>query len=118
MAKYLEKSEKEAIHREGVAREYIELLLWAMEQTDSPDLIVRLRWWEYRSKMEHPPKIEGSSIYMVPFVSVPWQSEPVESSSTEPNCKRRKTVGAMTLPRHPLPRRSPHPMGRLSAAEE
>ena len=31
MAKYLEKSKKEAIHREGVTREYIEPLLWAME---------------------------------------------------------------------------------------
>jgi hypothetical protein len=90
MAKYLEKSKKEAIHREGVTREYIELLLWVMEQTDSPDPIMRLRWWEYRSKMEHPPEIEGSSIYTVPFVRVPWQSEPVESSSTKPNCKRRK----------------------------
>jgi hypothetical protein len=118
MAKYLEKSEKEVIHWEGVVREYIELLLWAMEQTDSPDPIVRLRWWEYRSKMEHPPEIEGSSIYMVPFVRVPWQSEPVESLSTEPNYKRRKTVGATMLPCHPLPRRSPRPTGRLSAADE
>jgi hypothetical protein len=55
MAKYLEKSKKEAIHREGVAHEYIELLLWSMEQTDSSDPIMRLWWWEYQSKMEHPP---------------------------------------------------------------
>ena len=48
---------------------------------------------EYRSQMEHPPEIEGSSIYRVPFVRVPCPSEPVESSSTEPNCKRRKVVG-------------------------
>src|SRR5215216_4287113 len=109
MAKYLEKSEKEAIHREGVAWEYIELLLWAMEQTDSPDPIVRHRRWEYLSKMEHPLEIEGLRIYTVPFVSVPWQSKPVESSSTEPNfnCMRTKVVGTMTPPCHPLPRRSP-----------
>ena len=118
MPKYLEKSEKEAIHQEGVAREYIELLLWAMEQTDSLNPIVRERRWEYRSQMEHPQEIEGSSIYRVPFVRVSCQSEPVESSSTEPNCKRRKIVGPTTLPRHPLPRRSHLLTGRLSAAEE
>ena len=55
---------------EGVTPEYIELLLWAMEQIDSPNPIVRERWWEYRSQMEHPPEIEGSSIYRVPFVRV------------------------------------------------
>ena len=43
MAKYLQQSEKVAILPEGVAREYIELLLWAMEQTDSPNPIVRER---------------------------------------------------------------------------
>ena len=43
--------------------------------------------------MEHPPEIEGSSIYRVPFVRVSCQSEPMESLSTEPNCKRRKAVG-------------------------
>ena len=48
--------------------------------------------------MEHPPEIEGSSIYRVPFVRVSYQSEQVESSSTEPNCKRRKAVGPTTLP--------------------
>ena len=68
MAKYLQQSEKAATLPEGVAGEYIELLLWAMEQTDSPNPIVRERWWEYRSQMEHPPEIEGSSIYRVPFV--------------------------------------------------
>ena len=118
MAKYLQQSEKAAILPEGVAREYIELLLWAMEQIDSPNPIVRERWWEYLSQMEHPPDIEGSSIYRVPFVRVSCQSEPVESSSTEPNFKRRKTVGAMTLPCHPLPRRSPRLTRRLSATEE
>ena len=49
MAKYLQQSEKAVILPEGVAREYIELLLWAMEQTDSPNPILRERWWEYRS---------------------------------------------------------------------
>ena len=48
MVKY-QQSEKAAILPEGVAPEYIELLLWAMEQTDSPNPIVRERWWEYRS---------------------------------------------------------------------
>ena len=57
MAKYLQQSEKAAILPEGVAPEYIELLLWAMEQTDSPNPIMRERWWEYRSQMEHPPEI-------------------------------------------------------------
>ena len=49
MAKYLQQNEKAAILPEGVAPEYIELLLWAMEQTDSPNPIVWERWWEYRS---------------------------------------------------------------------
>ena len=118
MAKYLQQSEKAAILPEGVAPEYIELLLWAMEQTDSPNPIVRERWWEYRSQMEHPPEIEGSSIYRVPFVRVSCQSEPVESSSTEPNCKRRKAVDLMMLPRHRVPLRSHRLTGRLFAAEE
>ena len=47
MAKYLQQSEKAAILLEGVAREYIELLHWAMEQIDTPNPIVRERWWEY-----------------------------------------------------------------------
>ncbi len=49
MVKYLQQSEKAAILPKGVAPEYIEMLLWAMEQTDSPNLIMRERWWEYRS---------------------------------------------------------------------
>ena len=113
MAKYLQQSEKAAILPEGVVRDYIELLLWAMEETDSLNPIVREWWWEYRFQVEHPPEIEGSSIY-----KVPCQSEPVESSSTKPNCKRRKAVGPTTLPRHRLPRHSHRLMGRLSAAEE
>ena len=91
MAKYLKKSENAAIHPNGVARESIELLLWAMEQTDSPNPVMRPRWWEYRSKIEHPED-QGSSSHKVPFVRVPCQSEPVESSSTVPNCKRRKQL--------------------------
>ena len=47
MAKYLQQSEKVAILPEGVTWEYIELLLRAMEQTDSLNPIVRERWWEY-----------------------------------------------------------------------
>ena len=43
MAKYLQQSEKAAILPKGVMREYIELLLWATEQTDSPNPIVRER---------------------------------------------------------------------------
>ena len=70
MAKYLQQGEKAAILPKGVMREYIDLLLWAMEQTDSPNPIVRERWWEYQSQMEHPLEIEGSSIYMVSFVRV------------------------------------------------
>ena len=118
MAKYLQQSEKAVILPEGVALEYIELLLWAMEQTDSPNPIMRERWWEYRSQMEHPPEIEGSSIYRVPFVRVSGQSEPVESLLTKPNCKRRKAVGPTKLPHHPLPRCSHRLMGRLFAAGE
>ena len=57
MAKYLQQSEKAVILPEGVAPEYLELLLWAMEQTDSPNTTVRGRWWEYRSQMEDPPEI-------------------------------------------------------------
>ena len=98
MAKYLQQSEKAVILPKGVVREYIELLLQAMEQTNSPNPIVREGWCEYQSQMEHPPEIEGSSIYTVPFVSVSWQSEPVESLSTKPNCQRRKPVRATMLP--------------------
>ena len=45
-----------------------------MEQTNSPNPIVRQRWSEYRSKMEHP-EIDGLSIYKVSFVRMLWQSE-------------------------------------------
>ena len=118
MAKYLQQSEKAAILPEAVAPEYIELLLRAMEQIDSPNPIVRERWWEYQSQVEDPPEMEGSSIYRVSFVRVSCQSEPVESSSTEPNYKRRKAVGRTMLPCHPLTRHSHRLTGWLSAAEE
>ena len=118
MAKYLQQSEKAAILPEGVAPEYIELLLWAMEQIDSPNPIMRERWWKYRSQMEHPPEIEGSSIYRVSFLRVSCHSELVESSSTKPNFKRRKVVGSTMLHCHPLPRHSHRLTGRLCAAGE
>ena len=47
MAKYLQQSKNAAMLPKGVAREYIEPLLWAMEETDSPNPIMRERWWEY-----------------------------------------------------------------------
>ena len=46
MAKYLQQSKKSAI--------FLELLLWSMEETNSGNPIVRERWWEYQSQMEHP----------------------------------------------------------------
>ena len=49
VAKYLQQSEKAEILPQGVAPEYIELLLYAMQQTDLPNPIARERWWEYRS---------------------------------------------------------------------
>ena len=49
--------------------EFIEYLLWAMEQTDSPEAKVRRRWWVYRLKVEHP-KDNESIEYGVPFVRV------------------------------------------------
>ena len=41
MPKYLQQSKKAVILPKGVKQEYIELLLWAMEQKDSPNPIVR-----------------------------------------------------------------------------
>ena len=49
--------------------EFIEYLLWAMEQTDLPKATVRRRWWAYRSKVEHPEDNESIK-YVVPFVRV------------------------------------------------
>ena len=41
--------------------DFIEYLLWAMEQIDSPEAKVRRRWWAYRSKVEHPEITNRSS---------------------------------------------------------
>ena len=49
--------------------EFIDYLLWVMEQTDSPEATVRRRWWDYRSKVEHPEDNELIE-YGVPFVRV------------------------------------------------
>ena len=54
---------------------FIEYLLWAMEQADSPEAKVRRRWWAYRSKVEHPEDNESIE-YGVPFVRVQSQPEP------------------------------------------
>ena len=56
--------------------EFIEYLLWAMEQTDSPEATVRRA---YRSKVEHPEDNESIK-YGVPFVRVQSQPEPQEYS--------------------------------------
>ena len=60
--------------------EFIEYLLWAMEQTDSPEATVRRRLWAYRSKVEHPEDNESIE-YGVPFVRVQSQPEPQEFRS-------------------------------------
>ena len=49
--------------------EFFEYLLWAVEQTDSPEETVRRRWWAYRSKVEHPEDNESIE-YGVPFMRV------------------------------------------------
>ena len=121
MLKYLKKSEIEALHPGGVSRLDIEVLLWAMEQADSPKPVVRRRWWLYRSKIEHPEDVDAESIkgnFMVPFAKVPPIEEPVESSST--NCKKRRAFVATSLPRSSprFTRRSPRLRAQRSAAEE
>ncbi|XBI90549.1 hypothetical protein VPH35_028143 [Triticum aestivum] len=75
--------------------EFIEYLLWAMEQTDSPEVTVRMRWWVYRSKVEHPEDNESIE-YGVPFVRVQSQPEPQEYSFSHRN---RRPDGATSLPR-------------------
>ena len=81
--------------------EFIEYLLWAMEQTDSPEVTVRRRWWAYRSKVEHLEDNESIE-YGVPFVR-----EPQEYSFSH---HKRRPDGAMLLPRRPprFPRCSLH----------
>ena len=85
--------------------EFIEYLLWAMEQTDSPEATVRRRWWAYRSKVEHPEDNESIE-YGVPFVRVQSQPEPHEYSFSH---RKRRPDGATSLPRRSprFPRRSP-----------
>ena len=85
--------------------EFIEYLLWVMEQTDSPEAEVRWRWWAYRSKVEHPEDNESIE-YGVPFVRVQSQPEPQEYSFSH---RKRRPDGAMSLPRRSprFPRRSP-----------
>ena len=49
--------------------EFIEYLLWEMEQTYLPKAKVRWRWWAYRSKVEHPEDNELIE-YGMPFMRV------------------------------------------------
>ncbi|XBI17620.1 hypothetical protein VPH35_059631 [Triticum aestivum] len=74
--------------------EFIDYLLWAMEQTDSPEVKVRRRWWAYRSKVEHPEDNESIE-YGVPFVRVQSQPEPHEYSFFH---HKRRPDGATSLP--------------------
>jgi len=85
--------------------DFIEYLLWAMEQIDSPEAKVRRRWWAYRSKVEHPEDNESIE-YGVPFVRVKSQPEPQEYSFSH---RKRRPDGATSLPRRSpwFPRRSP-----------
>ena len=85
--------------------EFIEYLLWAMVQTDSPEGKVRRRWWAYRSKVEHPEDKESIE-YGVPFVRVQSQPEPQEYSFSH---RKRRPDGATSLPHCSprFPRRSP-----------
>ena len=84
----LTKKEKAMILPTGVEREYIQVLLWAMEQTDSPKPYVKRRWWAYRSKIEHPAAVDQPDAatglsFQVPFEIPEFQyTEPVASSST------------------------------------
>ena len=85
--------------------EFIEYLLWAMEQTDSPEAKVRRRWWAYRSKVEHPEDNESIE-YGVSFMGVQSQLEPQEYSFSH---RKRRLDGATSLPRRSprFPRCSP-----------
>ena len=86
--------------------EFIEYLLWAMEQTDSPEATVRRRWWAYRSKVKHPEDNESIK-YGVSFMMVQSQPGPQEYSFSH---RKRRPDGATSLPRRSprFPRRSPH----------
>ena len=74
---------------------FIEYLLWAMEQTNSPEVKVRWRWWVYRSMVEHPEDNESIE-YAVPFVRVQSQPEPQEYSFSH---RKKRLDGATSLPR-------------------
>ena len=74
--------------------EFIEYLLWAMEQTDSPDAKVSRRWWAYRLKVEHPEDKESIE-YGVPFVRVQSQPEPQEYLFSH---RKRRPDGVTSLP--------------------
>jgi hypothetical protein len=119
MRPHLIEKEKDAIGGVSVDGSlfYIQYLLWAMEQSDSPRPAVTTRWWNYRSKIEKPEERE-LSLLMVPLVVVPWDLVPEESSSS--NRRRRNTYVPMLLPRHSprFPCHSTHLMGRWSTAEE
>ena len=82
----------------------VEILLWAMEQADSPSPWTRRRWWAFRSRVEHPLDQEPT-VHEVPLQIV---QPPTESSET-PKHKMRRTVVATSLPRRSprFPRRSP-----------
>lgn len=76
--------------------EFIKYLIRAMEQTDSPKVKVRRKWWAYKSKVEHPE--DNKSIeYGVPIVRVQSQPEPQEYSFSH---RKRRPDGAMSLPLH------------------
>ena len=83
MWQYVRKSETATMYSSVAVTpqsfEFIEYLLWAMEQTDSPEATVWRRWWAYRSKVEHPEDNESIE-YGVPFVRVQSQPEPHEYS--------------------------------------
>ena len=119
MRPHLIQKERDAIKGDVVDGSlfYIQYLLWAMEQSDSPRPDVRMRWWNYRSKIEKLEEREPS-LLIVPLVVVPWDPVPEESSSS--NHRRRNTYVPMSLPcRSPwFPCRSTHLMGRQSVAEE
>ena len=69
----IRKSETSAMYSSAAVTpqsfEFIEYLLWVMEQTDSPEAKVRRRWWAYRSKVEQPEDNESIE-HGVPFMRV------------------------------------------------
>ena len=75
--------------------EFIEYLLWPMEQTDLPEAKVRRRWWAYRWKVEHLEDNESIE-YGVPFVRVQSQPEPQGYLFSH---RKRRPDGATSLPR-------------------